>query len=228
MINCLIVDDEPLAVEILEGYVKLTDNLILCGKCNTAQMAFEALHQNKIYLIFLDIKMPGINGIDFLKSLKSPPEVIFSTAYSEYAADSYDLEAVDYLLKPITYDRFKRAIEKYLRLNILHEPEEKLYTYFKVSGALVKIYHEDILYVQSIKDYLLIHTLKENFIVHMTMKYICSLLPDLKFHRIHRSYLINNSHITFISKDYITIVGKQLPIGESYRKPLNEIKNRLR
>ena len=228
MINCLIVDDEPLAVEILEGYVKLTDNLILCGKCNTAQMAFEALHQNKIDLIFLDIKMPGINGIDFLKSLKSPPEVIFSTAYSEYAADSYDLEAVDYLLKPITYDRFKRAIEKYLRLNILHEPEEKLYTYFKVSGALVKIYHEDILYVQSIKDYLLIHTLKENFIVHMTMKYICSLLPDLKFHRIHRSYLINNSHITFISKDYITIVGKQLPIGESYRKPLNEIKNRLR
>lgn len=227
MINCLIIDDEPLAIEILEGYINLIDDLLLCGKCSNAQMAFEALHQNKIDLIFLDIKMPGISGIDFLKSLKTPPAVIFNTAYSEYAADSYDLEAVDYLLKPITYGRFKRAIEKYLKLNTLPELEEKLYTYFKVSGALVKIFHADILYVQSIKDYLLIYTLTENFIVHMTMKYISSLLPDLKFHRIHRSYLVNNTHITYISKDYINLRDKQLPIGESYRKPLNEIKNRL-
>lgn len=227
MINCLIIDDEPLAIEILQEYINLTNGLLICGMCNTAQMAFEALHQNKIDLIFLDIKMPGVNGVDFIKSLKNPPAVIFSTAYSEYAADSYDLEAVDYLLKPVTYDRFKKAIKKYLKNNTLPEFEEKLYTYFKVSGALVKIFHQDILYVQSIKDYLLIYTLTENFIVHMTMKYISSLLPALKFNRIHRSYLVNNSYITFMTKDYILINQNRLPIGESYRKPLTEIKNKL-
>ncbi|MFC3562076.1 LytR/AlgR family response regulator transcription factor [Pedobacter jamesrossensis] len=228
MINCLIVDDEPLAIEIIEGYINLTDGLQLSGKCSNAQMAFEALHINTIDLILLDIKMPEISGLDFIKSLKNPPAVIFTTAYSEYAADSYELEAVDYLLKPITYERFRKAIDKCLKLKTPTDAEEKHYTYFKVSGVLIKVFHADILFVQSIKDYLLIHTLTENFIVHMTMKYISELLPFLVFNRVHRSYLINNSHISSISKDYILILDNRIPIGESYRKPLADLKNTFR
>ncbi|TCC94440.1 response regulator transcription factor [Pedobacter frigiditerrae] len=224
MINCLIVDDEPLAQDILEGYINGKENLSLVGKCNTAFEAFEILHQRQIDLMFLDVKMPGLNGVDFLKSLKSPPAVIFTTAFSEYAADSYDLDAVDYLLKPITIDRFDKSLTKFFKLQPIILDEEKNYTYFKVSGKLLKVEHATVFYVQSIKDYLLLHTNNGNLIVHMTMKYLTELLPAKHFFRVHRSYLINQAYITAIDKNQIRINEVGIPIGESYKEAINQLK----
>lgn len=224
MINCLIVDDEPLAQDILEGYINSRENLSLMGKCSTAFEAFEILHQQQIDLMFLDVKMPGLNGIDFLKSLKCPPAVIFTTAFSEYAVDSYNLEAVDYLLKPVTIDRFDKSLTKFFKLQPITTNEGKTYTYFKVSGKLLKVEHSSIFYAQSIKDYLLMHTKNGNLIVHMTMKYLDELLPNKQFIRVHRSYLVNQAYITAIDKNHIHINEVEIPIGESYKEAINQLK----
>jgi len=220
MMNCLIVDDEPLAQDILENYVSNTQELNLIQKCSTAVEAFEVLHHQQIDLLFLDVKMPGLNGIDFIRSLKNPPAVIFTTAFSEYAAASYDLEAIDYLLKPITLERFNKSLTKLFKLQPVVLAEEKEYTYFKVSGKLVKVDHLEILFAQSIKDYILLSTKTGNLIVHMTMKYLCDLLPKNQFKRVHRSYLVNQNHITSIGKNQLLLNEIQIPIGESYRSTL--------
>lgn len=227
MKNCLIVDDEPLALDIIESYVNGNEQLCLIKKCNTAFEAFEVLHHMEIDLLFLDIKMPGLNGIDFIKSLKNPPAVIFTTAFSEYAAASYDLEAVDYLLKPITLERFNKSLDKFFKLQPVTVKEEKDYTYFKVSGKLVKVTHADILYAQSIKDYLMLYTSTGNLIVHMTMKYLNELLPENQFMRIHRSYLVNQLHISSIGKNQIQINQVEIPIGEHYKESLLQKKTKL-
>lgn len=228
MINCLIVDDEPLAQAVLESYIRKIEKLNLIAKCSTAIQAFEVLHRNKIDLLFLDIKMPGLSGIDFVKSLKSPPAVIFTTAFSEYAAASYDLEAVDYLLKPITQERFDKALSKLLfKLQPVVVLDVQTHSYFKVSGKLIRVEHAEILYAQSIKDYLLIYTLNGNLIVHMTMKYLAKLLPGDKFVRVHRSYLINRFFINSIGKSHIEIGEIQIPIGESYKEVLTRVREKL-
>ncbi len=221
MINCLIVDDEPLAQDILEGYVNDHEKLFLVKKCSTAFEAFEVLHQQQIDVLFLDIRMPALNGIDFLKSLKNPPAVIFTTAFSEYAVNSYELDAVDYLLKPITIERFQKSLEKLFKLPQLEVKEQiKTYTYFKVSGKLLKVLHNDIFYVQSIKDYMMLYTRNGNLMVHMTMKYLCDLLPENQFIRVHRSYLINTNYIGSIGKSKIHINQVEIPIGTNYRKDI--------
>lgn len=227
MKNCLIVDDEPLALDIIESYVNGNEQLCLIKKCNTAFEAFEVLHHMEIDLLFLDIKMPGLNGIDFIKSLKNPPAVIFTTAFSEYAAASYDLEAVDYLLKPITLERFNKSLDKFFKLQPVTINEEKDYTYFKVSGKLVKVEHVNILYAQSIKDYLMLYTLAGNLIVHMTMKYLNELLPTNQFMRVHRSYLVNKLHITSIGKNQMLVKAIEIPIGEYYKESVLENKTKL-
>lgn len=227
MKNCLIVDDEPLALDIIESYVNGNEQLCLIKKCNTAFEAFEVLHHMEIDLLFLDIKMPGLNGIDFIKSLKNPPAVIFTTAFSEYAAASYDLEAVDYLLKPITLERFNKSLDKFFKLQPVPVNEEKNYTYFKVSGKLVKVEHTNIFYAQSIKDYLMLYTSSGNLIVHMTMKYLNELLPENQFLRVHRSYLVNQAHISSIGKNQIQINEVEIPIGEHYKEILLQKKTKL-
>jgi len=213
MKNCLIVDDEPLALDIIESYVNGNEQLCLIKKCSTAFDAFEVLHHVPIDLIFLDIKMPGLNGIDFIKSLKNPPAVIFTTAFSDYAVVSYELEAVDYLLKPITLERFNKSLEKFFKLQPAIISEEKSYTYFKVSGKLVKVEHNNIVYGQSIKDYIMLCTMSGNLIVHMTMKYLNELLPENLFIRVHRSYLINKTYIQSIGKSNVFINNIEIPIG---------------
>lgn len=220
MINCLIVDDEPLAQEILESYVQQNKQLHLIKKCSTAFEAFEILHQQKIDLMFLDVKMPALSGIDFLKSLKNPPSVIFTTAFSEYAVASYDLEAIDYLLKPITKERFEKSLEKLFKIQPTIVAQEKNYTYFKVSGKLQKLMHDEIFYAQSIKDYMMLYTKNGNYIVHMTMKYLNELLPNNQFLRVHRSYLINKNFIMSISKNQVRVNDIEVPIGESFKEAL--------
>lgn len=224
MINCLIVDDEPLAQDIIANYVLQNDQLILIKKCSTAFEAFEILHQQQIDLMFLDVKMPALNGIDFLKSLKNPPAVIFTTAFSEYAAASYDLEAMDYLLKPITLARFEKSLAKFFKQQPIVVNEEKDYAYFKVSGKLIKVGHNAILYAQSIKDYILLATVNGNLIVHMTMKHLNELLPESKFARVHRSYIVNLSKVGVIAKNQILIENIEIPIGDSFKDEFLKLK----
>lgn len=230
MIRCLIVDDEPLARQIISKYVNEQPELQLVGTCSNAIEAFEVLHREQINLIFLDIKMPAINGMDFIKSLSHAPAVIFTTAYPEYAADSYEVAAIDYLLKPITLERFQSSIRKYLSINqsaanpvhSAQQPEnqqadnQKNYTFFKVNGKFLKLEHQEIRYAQSIKDYIILHTETGNHITHMTMKYLEELLPSNQFVRIHRSYLVNKEKVTRLDKKEVQIAEEMLPVGKSY------------
>jgi DNA-binding LytR/AlgR family response regulator len=218
MIQCMIVDDEPLAQQVLEKHISQTEGLVLLAKCFTAAEAFTVLHQQRVDLLFLDIKMPAVNGTDFILSLKDPPDFIFTTAYAEFAVLSYDLHAVDYLLKPVTYERFKKSIDRFLQHQTAVTPlPEKDYLYLKVNGDLIKIYHCDILFAQSMKDYIRVTTVSANYLTHLTMKALFELLPGNIFKRIHRSYVINNDHIQVISKNTVTIRGTIIPIGENYK-----------
>jgi len=223
MINCIIIDDEPLAQDVLENYIGRLPQLSLIKKCNNALEAFNVLHTQQIDLMFMDIKMPGINGIDFIRSLKNPPAVIFTTAFANYAITGFELEAVDYLLKPITFDRFQRAVNKLLKIHQQEQPEEKNYTYFKVSGKLVKVLHVDLLYAQSVKDYIQICTTQGNYLTHMTMKYLNGLLPGDSFIRVHRSYLVNKKWVIQIDKTGLKIGNELIPIGDNYRVNLEQI-----
>jgi DNA-binding LytR/AlgR family response regulator len=218
MINCMIVDDEPLALELLEGHILRHGGMRLVAKCSNAVIAFDWLHREKTDLVFLDIRMPVISGIQFAQSLKAPPAIIFTTAFPEYALSGFELDAVDYLVKPITYERFERSVQKFLRPGrITEEPTKTAYTYFKVSGHLVKVMHVDLLLARSIKDYILLKTKNGSYLTHMTMKYISELLPVAAFARVHRSYLVNRAYIDVIDKNSIRIGGESIPIGESYR-----------
>lgn len=224
MINCIIVDDEPLAQEILECFIERSPQLQLVKKCSNAPEAFEALHSMTVDLMFLDIKMPVISGLDLIRSLKNPPAVIFTTAFTDYALDAFEIEAIDYLLKPITYERFEKCINKLLKIYKPDAKEQKNYTYFKVSGQLLKVNHEELLYAQSVKDYILLCTTNGNHLTHMTMKYLTELLPAPAFLRVHRSYLVNQVFVSRVDKSSITIGDKTIPVGENYRANIEKIK----
>ncbi|MBN8876680.1 MAG: response regulator [Sphingobacteriales bacterium] len=224
MIRCIIVDDEPLAQEVLEAHIKRFGRLEVFAKCPNALEAFKVLHKENIELMFLDIRMPAINGIEFLKSLKSPPKVIFTTAYSEYALTGFELDGIDYLLKPISYERFEKSMEKLFRIYPDEKIQQKQYTYFKVSGKLIKVMHTELLYAQSVKDYILLKTTKGNLLTYMTMKNLAGLLPADTFARVHRSYLVNMNCIEVMDKNILKVAGTNITIGENYRDNLQLIR----
>jgi DNA-binding LytR/AlgR family response regulator len=217
MIRCIIVDDEPLAQEVLEAHIIRYGGFAIVAKCGHALEAFDILHKEQVDLMFLDIRMPSINGVDFLRSLKDPPKVIFTTAYTEYGHTGFELDAVDYLLKPVSYERFEKSIQKLLRVLPDEAKEEKDYTYFKVSGKLIKVMHADLLYAQSVKDYIMLKTTKGNHLTHLTMKSLSDLLPANLFVRVHRSYLINLSKLDRADRNAVIVAGVEIPVGESYR-----------
>ncbi|MET0465981.1 MAG: response regulator [Chitinophagaceae bacterium] len=217
MIRCIIVDDEPLAQEVLEAHILRYGQLAIVAKCAHALEAFDVLHKETVDLMFLDIRMPSISGIDFLQSLKHPPRVIFTTAYTEYAHTGFELDAVDYLLKPVSYERFEKSMQKLLRILPDEKPEQKEYTYFKVSGKLIKVMHADLLYAQSVKDYIMIKTTKGSLLTHLTMKSLTELLPGDTFLRVHRSYLVNITKADRVERSSVVVGGKEVPVGENYR-----------
>ncbi|WP_316817796.1 LytTR family DNA-binding domain-containing protein [Pedobacter nyackensis] len=219
MTRCLIVEDEPLAQQVIADHIRNIPELELVGICGNAIEAFEIIHRTHIDLILLDIQMPALNGMDFIKSLKVPPAVIFTTAYSEYAVESYEIQAVDYLLKPITYERFLASITRFLKLYVQPAPA-KTHTFFKVNGKFIKLEHIDILYAQSVKDYIILHTIHGKYITHMTMKYLDGLLPSSIFLRLHRSFLVNRDKITLIGKQEVEIDRDKIPIGKNYKNAL--------
>lgn len=226
-IKCLIVDDEPIAREIMVSHVEKVPNWVVQNTCISAEEAYEALLQEDIDVIFLDIEMPEISGVEFLQSLKHPPLVIFTTAYSEYALKGYELNVVDYLLKPIAFNRFFQTIEKAnLMLEAINKekPANSLsppYMFVKHAGKLKKINFEDITYVKAEQEYSLIMLGDTKVMASKHLKLLLEVLPEDQFTRIHRSYIIAHHKISSISGNQIQLEnGTELPIGSKYKEEL--------
>ncbi|WP_109302661.1 LytTR family DNA-binding domain-containing protein [Aquimarina sp. AU474] len=233
-ISCIIVDDEPLARDIIENYISRIDNLELIASCSNALEAFNLITKRPIDLIFLDIQMPEITGIEFLKELQPTPKVIFTTAYSEYAVDAFNLEAVDYLLKPIEFSRFLKAINKVFKLTNntkeekLVSPKTKLDTsdyflYLKVEKTMQKIFLKDIHYIESLRNYIKIKTSDREIVALKSISSIEGLLPTKKFLRVHRSFIIAIDFIDSFSPSEINIKGIHIPVGRHYKNTVKKV-----
>jgi len=224
-IRCLLVDDEPLAIALLEKHVGQLDFLEVTGTCPNALKALEALKKTEIDLMFLDIRMPAINGIDLLKTLRNPPKVIITTAYREYALDGYDLDIVDYLLKPITFDRFFKAIERYLRNSDNRQVQshgltgdrEPASIYIKSGYKNIRINTDDVLYMESLKDYVKVVTSDSTVMTKYRIGDMETELSAQGFLRIHRSFIVNLKRVTAFTSSDVEIGKTELPIGESYK-----------
>jgi len=221
MINCLIVDDEPLAADVIESFVGKMPHMHLVGKVNSATDAMALLKIHKVDILFLDIQMPEMTGLELLKTLRNPPLVIFTTAYPNYALESYEIDAADYLLKPVSFDRFAKAVnkaEERLR-GTLTEGETPDYIFVKADGKLVRINIEEICYVEGLKDYVIIHTMQSKVVTHNTMKNIeALLLSDDNFIRIHRSYIINLRFVKEIEGNSFRVKDQLLTIGTTFKE----------
>lgn len=243
MLNVLIVDDEPLALDVLETYIGQMPELHLVKRCSNALEANEALKQHDIDLMFLDIQMPQLTGIDFVKTLTKPPLIVFTTAYPNYAIQGFDLNALDYLLKPVSLERFMKAVNKAIEQSGLLQRENHVppanagdsmdFFFVKADKKLVKVNFDDIIYIEGLKDYVIIRLMQGRVITLQTMKSLEDKLPMGKFKRIHRSYIVAMDKITAIEGNMVEVLEKDkpklLPIGKNYRDELLELidKNRL-
>lgn len=230
-INCLIIDDEVPAIELIAKYASMIDQLEVVGTSQSAIKAFEMIADRPVDLLFLDIRMPGLNGIDFARSLKNPPSVILTTAYREYAIDGFELDVIDYLLKPIEFSRFLKSIDRY-RSRIISAPlyesknsEDDDYIFFNINKTRHKIVLRDILYIESLKDYVRVHSSIGNLVVKGNIGSIMKRLPAHRFVRIHRSYAIALPYIKSYNQREVDLKGVKLPIGVSYRNNVNKILN---
>ncbi|MEM9545974.1 MAG: LytTR family DNA-binding domain-containing protein [Bacteroidota bacterium] len=222
-IRCLIVDDEPPAIDLLLNYSRMIEQIEVMGTSHSAVKAFDMLKDKEVDLLSLDIQMPVLNGIDFIKTLKNPPAIILTTAYREYALDSYNFDIIDYLLKPIAFDRFLKAVDRY-RNRIAgainsHKEESKQPDHFflNVNKTHHKVYFKDIVYIESLKDYVRIHTTGDRLVVKGNLGSMMKKLPGQDFVRIHRSYAISLTHIKYYNQSEVDVNGQKLPIGVSYR-----------
>jgi DNA-binding LytR/AlgR family response regulator len=224
MLNCIAVDDEKLVLDLLVDNIQKVPFLHLVKRCKNAMEAAEVLHQEKIDLIFLDIQMPGLNGLQFLESLHHPPMVIFVTAYKEYAFDGFNLNAVDYLLKPVSFERFLKACNKAqdlysLQQNQLQKGEPMNYFFVYVEYNLVKVIISEILYIEGMKDYVKIFITSSTrpVITKMSLKSLEEKLSVHRFVRTHKSYILSADKITAIKRDLVCIGNLELPLSESYK-----------
>ena len=223
-IRCIAIDDEPLALQVIEAHIQQIPDVELVASFNNPIEALEKLKDTSIDLIFLDIEMPLFNGIEFVKALKSPPKIIFTTAYRNYAIESYELDVIDYLLKPISFIRFFKAVNKYKSLintSVTTKVEEEVvlndHMYVNSNKKFIKINYKDVLYVESIKDYVKIH-LEETMVI--TKDSITNFERKLSHHflRIHRSFIVNTLKVTAFTKVDVEIGDKEIPIGASYKE----------
>lgn len=233
MIKAIIVDDEPLALDVLETYIEQLPDIELVAKCENAFQANEALKNHTVDVMFLDIQMPQLTGIEFLKTLTDPPEIIFTTAYPDYAVTGFELNALDYLLKPISMERFMKAVNKLsdkfssksAEIEVAGEEEE--YFFVKADKKLVKVNFDEILYIEGLKDYVIIRQEVGRVITLQTMKSLEQKLSSKYFLRIHRSYIVNVTKIKAIVGNMIELTEKgqtkHLPIGKNYRDELLSI-----
>jgi len=233
----MLVDDEPLALDVLETFIQRLDNLELVCRCNNALEAYNCLQREHIDLMFLDIQMPKLTGIDFLKSLAHPPKVIFTTAYRDYALDSYELNAADYLLKPIAFERFLKAVSKItpqeqpapvpvIAPAVTSEPNYKeAFIYLKADKKMVKVILSDILYIESLKDYIRVKTETREIISYQKISFLEEKLPAGKFLRIHRSFIVALDKIQAFSATAVDIGKSEIPIGRFYKNEVLQILN---
>lgn len=225
-LSCIIIEDEPIAAEVLRDYIDQIAFLEFKGTCPDAIYAMELMKDEAIDVIFLDIHLPKLKGIEFLKSLKRKPQTILTTAYHEYAVDAFSEDVVDYLMKPIDFPRFVKAVNKLRFPEIPHveEPKDltingktKEYHLFNVNKKLIKVYIEDIILIESLKDYSKVITAQHSLVTRMQIGEVESLLENKNFLRIHRSFVINPKYITAFSAAEIELGKQNLPVGRSYK-----------
>lgn len=228
--NCIIVDDEPLAREAIELLVKDIPFLKLTGSFNNAASAARFMEKSLVDLIFLDIQMPGITGLEFAKTISKRTLIIFTTAYSEYALDSYEVDATDYLIKPVDPARFKKAVDKALSYHSLLlqeekeniEPSDDEYFFVKSERKYFKVNFEDILFVEGLKDYVILQLNEQRIITHISLKAISELLPKRLFLRVNKSYIVNTEKIEAFDNNDLFIKSYEIAIGSSYREQFFE------
>lgn len=219
MLKAIAIDDEPLALELIETFCKGFDFVSLEKTFTKTGAASQYLEKHPVDLLFLDINMPSTSGIRFYESLQHKPLLIFTTSYSEYAIESYDLDAVDYLLKPFTVKRFEKAVQKAYEKYKLLQPGKDSFLLLKADYGLVKVVLSDILFIEGLDNYLKIHLYNQNaLVVRMTMKTLQEKLPVNDFIRVHRSYIVPLSRIETVRNKIITIAGEEIPIGTSYEE----------
>jgi two-component system, LytTR family, response regulator len=235
MISCLIADDEPLAVQLLEDYIRQTDFLLLSHKCYNAMEALRFLKTNTVDLLFLDINMPKLTGMELASLLSPHQKIIFTTAYSEYAVQSYEKNAVDYLLKPVTFERFMKAAVKAEKLFAAEKTEvsntissaDTASVFIKSGKAIIKVAFDKIIFIEGLKDYVTFYTVDEKVVVYKRMKELEETLPA-NFIRIHNSYIINSHHINKVEDNHVFTGTERIPVSEKYREYfLQKITNRL-
>ena len=235
-IRCLVIDDELPAIDVLKKHIAGVEVLELAGTCNNAIVAHSFLQSNTVDLLFLDIQMPHILGTNFIRTLKNPPKVIFTTAYRKYAIEGFELDAVDYLLKPIGFDRFLTAVNKILQLNlqintsipIITEnlPEHaQPFMYFRTDRKMTKVLFNDILYIEGLRDYIRIFTVSKTIVTKHLLASLEEMLPADAFIRIHRSYIVSISKIDSYNTDTIEICKKELPIGRLFKHDVTKLLN---
>lgn len=222
-VNCLIVDDEPIARDIIKSYCGHLEHLNIIASCGNALEAKAVLQQQPVDIMFLDINMPVMDGISFVKIMRTPPQIIFTTAYKEYAVDAFDLAACDYLLKPFSFDRFIIAVDKAmekLQGNSTPEKSEEDFIFIKTDGKIFKIYHNDLLYAEAQGNYTKIVTSSSTLLPKMPFSSFEELLPGKMFLRTHRSFIINKARIGHIEGNRVFINDTEIPIGTNYKETL--------
>ncbi len=224
MLTCIIVEDEVLAQDVIKNHLARIDNLELAGVYRNAPEAMEALKTREIDIMFLDIRLPGMSGLQFLRGLKDPPLVVLTTAYAEYALESYEFNVIDYLLKPISFERFSRAVNKIMdgrlfsRTSKEADPYSDDHIYIRSNSKFFRVNFSEILYVQGMKDYLKIHTADFALVTHQTMNDLEKTLPTRQFIRVHKSYIIALRHIRSIYGNTIELEKVTIPIGINYKE----------
>lgn len=235
-IRCLLIDDEPLAREILKQHIGQVDALELSGICSNALEAISFLQEHQVDLLFLDIQMPQLLGTNFIRTLKNPPKVIFTTAYRKYALEGFELDAVDYILKPISFERFLKAVNKILQSDLSSQntalqvkeniPEQpNSFLYFRVDRKMVKVFFNEILFIEGLKDYIKIVTISKTIVTKYVLSSLDEVLPSDEFLRIHKSYIIAINKIDSFNADCIEIAKHELPIGRLFKHDVNKVLN---
>ncbi len=227
-IKCIAVDDEPLALRVIESHIERINDVDLIAKCSNAMEAFEVLHKQDVDLLFLDIQMPELTGIDFLKNLSDPPKVIFTTAYRNYAIEAFDLDVLDYLLKPISFERFFKSINKFYKRSDEQRAENHAvfdgdvqmldHIFIKKGRTKIKLPIDEIVFIESLKDYVKVHTESDEHLIKHQIGRFEQELPETSFIRIHKSFIVSISKICSISPQAIGVGKEKLPLGRNYKE----------
>jgi len=230
MYRCLIIDDEPIAIRVIKNHLAAFTDFTVIAECNNALEAMPVLAKEKIDLLFCDIQMPQITGVDFVRSLAHPPKVIFTTAYRDYAIDAFELHVIDYLLKPISFERFTKAINNFLELELLQngsanpqeiqEQQNRDFIFLKADKKHYKVNMHDILYFESLGDYVIAYTVNKKIVTKERIGKLLENLPKEQFLQIHRGYIVSISRIESVGPGFVEINKKKLPVGRNYKPDL--------